>query len=113
MSRLTVTKTSEAQAIVQEAEALEWETRRETDRWFDEDGEPEGFEASQARYGELRGAAKGVVAILYDMQEPLLDDPYSTWASKLMIKAKALLVDIEEGELVEKTSFVLASSEKE
>lgn len=113
MSRLTVTKTSEAQAVVHEAEAIEWETRRETERWLDEDQVLEGFEESQARYRDLRGAAEGVVAILYDMQKPLRDDPYSVWAGDLMVKAKALLTDIENGELVEKTSFVLASSDKE
>jgi len=47
-----------------------------------------------------------MVAILYRMQEPLLTDPYAPWAAKLMVKARGLLTDIEDGELVEKISFV-------
>jgi hypothetical protein len=53
------------------------------------------------------------VAILYQMQEPLLDDPYASWAAKLMVKAKGLLTDIEDGELVAKTTFVPASGDKD
>lgn len=116
MSRVTMLKTSEAQAVVEEAQALERETRRETELW---QGDPQGsptserFEESQERYRELRSAAEGVVALLYQMQEPLWGDPYAAWAAKMMTKAKALLTDIEEGELVAKISFVPASSEKE
>ncbi len=54
-----------------------------------------------------------MVAILYRMQEPLLTDPYAPWAAKLMVKARGLLTDIEDGELVEKISFVSAGSDKE
>ncbi|WP_299171254.1 hypothetical protein [uncultured Brevundimonas sp.] len=116
MSRLTVLKTSEAQAVVYEAEALERETRRETERWqCDAQDLPtsERFEESQARYWELREAAGVVVDLLYRMQEPLRTDPYAIWAAKMMGKAKTLLTDIEDGQLVEKISLVPASSEKE
>ncbi|MBJ7318698.1 MAG: hypothetical protein JHC96_07860 [Brevundimonas sp.] len=116
MSRLTLSKMSDAEAVVQEAQTLEWETRCETERWSDaaEDrSSAEGFEESQSRYRELRAAAEAMVAILYRMQEPLLTDPYATWAAKLMVKARGLLTDIEDGELVEKISFVSAGSDKE
>lgn len=116
MSSLTVLKTSEAQAVVEEAEAVERETRRETERWADDVDDlstSDRFEESQTRYWELRAAAQAVVALLYRIQEPLRADPYGALAAKAMTKAKALLTEIEEGELVEKVSLVPASSDKE
>ena len=114
MSKLTVLQTSEAQAVVEEAEALERETRIETTRLeeIEDASGADGFEESQTRYRELRTAAQVVVAILYRMQEPLGEDPYAPLAAKLMGKAKALLSEIEDGELVEKVSLVPVS-EKE
>lgn len=114
MSRLTVLQTSEAQAVVEEAEALERETRIETARLEAVDDLPclDGFDESQTRYRELRTAAQVVVAILYRMQEPLREDPYAPLAAKLMGKAKALLSEIEDGELVEKISLVPAADKE-
>ncbi|NBB65599.1 hypothetical protein GVN18_40765 [Pseudomonas sp. ODNR1LW] len=114
MSRLTVFKTSEAQAVVEEAEALERETRLETARLIEIEDESvlDGFEESQTRYRELRAAAQIVVAILYRMQEPLREDPYAPLAAKCIGKAKALLSEIEDGELVEKVSLVPASDKE-
>jgi hypothetical protein len=116
MSRLTVLKTSEAQAVVEEAETLQRETRYETEQWLndiDDLSSDERFEDVQARYVDLRAAAKVVVAVLYRMQEPLAADPYAGLAAKAMSKAKALLTEIEDGELVERVSLVPASLDKE
>ena len=116
MSSLTVLKTSEAEAVVEEAQALERETRSDTERWLnaaDDLSNAERMEDSQARYQELRAAAQIVVALLYRIQEPLLADPYAPLAAASMNKAKALLADIEAGELVEKVTLVPASSDKE
>ncbi|WAC58375.1 hypothetical protein [Brevundimonas sp. SL130] len=116
MSSLTVLKTSEAEAVVEEAQALERETRSDTERWLnaaDDLSNAERLEDSQARYQELRAATQIVVALLYRIQEPLLADPYAPLATASMDKAKALLADIEAGELVEKVTLVPASSDKE
>jgi len=116
VSRLTLSAKSDAQAVIQEAEALEWETQRAMEDWSEEAGDGlsrPSFAASQERYLDLRRASETVVAILYQMQEPLLDDPYASWAAKLMVKAKGLLTDIDEGELVAKTTFVPASGDND
>lgn len=116
MSRLTLSASSDAKAVIQEAEALEWETQSAMEAWSEGGGEGvsrPSFAASQERYLDLRRASETVVAVLYQMQEPLLDDPYASWAAKLMVKAKGLLTDIEDGELVAKTTFVPASGDKD
>ncbi|WP_395943770.1 hypothetical protein [Brevundimonas sp.] len=115
MTRLTVSRASDAEAVVQEAQALEWETQRETEQWRETAGDrpsDERFEEVQERYWALREAAAAVVDILYELQGPSLGGPYSAWATDQLETARNLLADIKKGELVEKTSLVPISSTK-
>ena len=93
---------TESEAVVREAEALERETRRETGAFvLAESGcrvEPTHAE-EQIRYLRMRDAAAVVVEIGYWMQDPLRDNPYAPLAAKIMAKAKAVLSEIEAGDL--------------
>ena len=48
MSRLTQSAKSDAQAVIQEAEALEWETQRAMEDWSEEAGDGFGAERKAA-----------------------------------------------------------------
>lgn len=97
---------SEADAVVREAEALERETRRETaalvlyDRGYRI--EPDLAE-DQLQYLRLREAAAAVVEISLTMQIPQRDDPYAALGSKIHVKARNLLAEIEAGDLCDRT----------
>lgn len=101
-------KMTEAQAVVYEAEVLESETLGECEAWFDpgdDCGLPERFAESQARYLTLLKAAEAMVVECRRIQDPVPDDPYAPLATKVLGKARAVLQEIQQGELKPVVTF--------